>query len=275
MHANATPFANMDPTSLSQHAAIVNEEVSLSTCPSCDSLFSLLDVDVGADYSGIDFQVPKVPNPSQDEVHVPNPWAEVEEPQPPQVTHTFNFQHQQETAPKYDFERADQNNMLARLGAEAVDEYNTFFKSKCEKVPPGTTPVNRSYLFAKRSYWDHSHQGPDDNKDDWPRTPSRTFPMKLHEALTQIENDGLDSIVGWLPHGRSFMIHKPKEFEDYILPKYFTMTKKSSFLRQLRLYGFNRLTGKGPDQGHYCHEKFLRGKHRLAVVCCNFAWPCP
>lgn len=44
-----------------------------------------------------------------------------------------------------------------------------------------------------------------------------------------------------------------------ILPKYFVMRKKSSFLRQLNLYGFNRLSGVGPDQGSYYHEKFLRG----------------
>ena len=37
------------------------------------------------------------------------------------------------------------------------------------------------------------------------------------------------------------------------------MTKKSSFLRQLNLYGFNRLSAAGPNQGSYYHEKFLRG----------------
>jgi len=36
------------------------------------------------------------------------------------------------------------------------------------------------------------------------------------------------------------------------------MTKKSSFLRQLNLYCFNRLCA-GPDRGSYYHEKFLRG----------------
>jgi HSF-type DNA-binding len=36
------------------------------------------------------------------------------------------------------------------------------------------------------------------------------------------------------------------------------MTKKSSFLRQLNLYSFNRISA-GPDQGSYYHEKFLRG----------------
>lgn len=43
-----------------------------------------------------------------------------------------------------------------------------------------------------------------------------------------------------------------------ILFRYFIMTKKSSFLRQLNLYSFNRFSA-GPDQGSYYHEKFLRG----------------
>jgi len=64
--------------------------------------------------------------------------------------------------------------------------------------------------------------------------------------------------LGWMPHGRSFKIHKQKEFAEIILPRYFVMTKKSSFLRQLNLYGFNRFSA-GPDQGSYYHEKFLRG----------------
>lgn len=36
------------------------------------------------------------------------------------------------------------------------------------------------------------------------------------------------------------------------------MTKKSSFLRQLNLYSFNRFSA-GPDQGSYYHELFLKG----------------
>mmetsp|Transcript_929 Transcript_929/g.1020 ORF Transcript_929/g.1020 Transcript_929/m.1020 type:complete len:146 (+) Transcript_929:2423-2860(+) len=41
------------------------------------------------------------------------------------------------------------------------------------------------------------------------------------------------------------------------------MTKKSSFLRQLNLYSFNRFSGNSPDKGSYYHEKFLRGKKFL------------
>lgn len=40
------------------------------------------------------------------------------------------------------------------------------------------------------------------------------------------------------------------------------MTKKSSFLRQLNLYNFNRIS-MGPDQGSYYHEYFLKGMRFL------------
>ena len=53
------------------------------------------------------------------------------------------------------------------------------------------------------------------------RTPNAAFPLKLHETLTGIEQDGLDDIIGWMSHGRSFKIHKQAEFVNEILPKYF------------------------------------------------------
>ncbi|OEU09000.1 winged helix DNA-binding domain-containing protein, partial [Fragilariopsis cylindrus CCMP1102] len=71
-------------------------------------------------------------------------------------------------------------------------------------------------------------------------------------------------IVSWQPHGRSFLIHKPKEFEKIVLPLCnYKLTKLSSFQRQLNLYGFERIT-IGRDRGGYYHEKFLRNKHGLA-----------
>ena len=69
------------------------------------------------------------------------------------------------------------------------------------------------------------------------------FPVKLHDMLQQIENDGLAHVVSWQPHGRCFTVHKPKEFVNHVMPHYFKQTKMASFQRQLNLYGFNRLTG--------------------------------
>ncbi len=38
------------------------------------------------------------------------------------------------------------------------------------------------------------------------------FPIKFHRALDQIRDEGMDSIVSWVSHGRAFKIHKPKVF---------------------------------------------------------------
>jgi len=130
-----------------------------------------------------------------------------------------------------------------------------------QKLPPGLTMKNNRRLFVKHTYRDYSGENPTPDEESLLTntiTPNAAFPLKLHEILTQIELAGLSDIIGWLPHGRSFKIHHQQEFAALILPKYFVMTKKSSFLRQLNLYGFNRLCG-GPDQGSYYHEKFLRG----------------
>eukprot|EP00980_Cylindrotheca_fusiformis_P029873 scaffold23996_cov117-Cylindrotheca_fusiformis.AAC.1 len=88
------------------------------------------------------------------------------------------------------------------------------------------------------------------------------FPLKLHAMLKGVEQDGLQHIVSWQPHGRCFAIHDSKEFAK-ILPDYFQLSKISSFQRQLNLYGFQRIT-RGRDRGGYYHELFLRGKTCLA-----------
>ena len=113
--------------------------------------------------------------------------------------------------------------------------------SNYKKLPPGTTPKNHKRLFVQHTYRDHSHEVPLPEELDLVgpqapvRTPNAAFPLKLHEILSQIENDGHDDVIGWLPHGRSFKILKQKEFVDEILPNYFVMTKKSSFLRQVSI----------------------------------------
>lgn len=91
-----------------------------------------------------------------------------------------------------------------------------------------------------------------------------SFPIKMHEMLDKMEHDGLASVASWQPHGRCFVVHRPKQFSEHILPTYFKLTKFASFQRQLNLYGFSRITA-GKDKGGYYHEMFLRGK----VFLCN------
>lgn len=76
----------------------------------------------------------------------------------------------------------------------------------------------------------------------------------MHAILT---NPELADVVGWAPHGRSWRILKPRDFEIRVLPKYFEHSKFSSFVRQANGWGFRRMS-QGYDKNAYYHEYFLR-----------------
>jgi hypothetical protein len=90
------------------------------------------------------------------------------------------------------------------------------------------------------------------------------FPYKLHAMLEGVQHDALCHIISWQPHGRAFLVHRPKEFTRQVSETYFKQSKYTSFQRQLNLYGFRRLTRIGPDAGAYFHEYFLRGRVYLS-----------
>jgi hypothetical protein len=52
---------------------------------------------------------------------------------------------------------------------------------------------------------------------------TQPFPEKLMEMLTRESN--MQQVVGWLPHGRAFIVRKPKAFTEDIMPKYFRQSK--------------------------------------------------
>lgn len=92
------------------------------------------------------------------------------------------------------------------------------------------------------------------------------FPFKLHSILESSGKSGQESIISWLPSGKAFKIHKPKEFADAIMPQYFNQTKYRSFQRQLYIYGFDRVKDKSSDDyGAYFHELFIRGASDLCL----------
>jgi hypothetical protein len=93
-----------------------------------------------------------------------------------------------------------------------------------------------------------------------------TFPQKLHQMLSDLERqEGGPEIASFMPHGRAFAIHKPRDFVKHVMPKYFRMSRFSSFQRQLNLYDFQRIT-EGPDKGSYFHELFAQGRPILSTM---------
>lgn len=159
-------------------------------------------------------------------------------------------------------------------------------KPKRRRAPqkPGLTAKNQERHFVQHDYHDHSRDGPQLNAPRCRKRaggPAGSFPSKLHMVLDQVERDGFASIISWQPHGRCFVIHKPKAFVDFIMPKYvakshfrrishlthlryYKQSKLTSFQRQLNLYGFQRVT-RGRDAGGYYNEFFLRGRVDLCA----------
>jgi hypothetical protein len=142
--------------------------------------------------------------------------------------------------------------------------------------------------YVEHNYHDHFHDPPettnlpasiDSNDSGFKKRRGHRggvavpFPEKLHYMLSRMDQEGTADIVTWQSHGRCFIVHKPKEFVEQIMPRYarsacdefcrmkdspysqyfsphsfFRQSKLTSFQRQLNLYGFSRLTA-GTDRG--------------------------
>jgi hypothetical protein len=135
-------------------------------------------------------------------------------------------------------------------------------KRRRKPQKPGKTAKMNDRHFVVHNYHDHSNDV-DDETDDHPQdqyychddhhnhfhhsysdeshggcsSGSRRggsnvpFPIKLHAVLEQVERDGYAHVVSWSPHGRCFVIHKPKQFTEEVMPKYV-----SPFLPAAALY---------------------------------------
>lgn len=130
---------------------------------------------------------------------------------------------------------------------------------------PSQAPVVPAPLMPF-PFFKYQNFSTEEDKD--PRTPLTaigrvpTFPAKLHAILLRPD---LRDVVAWLPHGRSWKVLNSKEFEKRVLSVYFEFTKHphSSFFRQAKLWGFQRMKREGPDRDSYYHPRFLRGLPHL------------
>ncbi|CAB9526850.1 Heat stress transcription factor [Seminavis robusta] len=152
--------------------------------------------------------------------------------------------------------------------SQAVSNLTSSLSSALENVKSHNGGSNSSrkqrhhHIIVEHDYHDHANEL--ELIDERPARGGVTtpFPIRLHKMLDQMQEDGHADVISWQPHGRAFVVHKPKEFKE-LLPTYFKLSKMSSFQRQLNLYGFQRLT-RGRDKNGYYHEYFLRGKPALS-----------
>uniref|UniRef100_A0A7S0ADT0 HSF-type DNA-binding domain-containing protein n=1 Tax=Minutocellus polymorphus TaxID=265543 RepID=A0A7S0ADT0_9STRA len=165
------------------------------------------------------------------------------------------------------------------------------------ELPGETTAHGNARKLVEHNYHDYSQVAPPSScasssfsdSDDATATTTTPvfvtrggtatlFPLKLYGLLDDamsadprrdrqlpgvLNGQILSQIVCFQPHGRAFKVQDVPLFKACVLPVYFGKMKYSSFLRQLNLYGFTRLS-KGPDKGGYYHELFLQ--HRQYLV---------
>jgi hypothetical protein len=97
-----------------------------------------------------------------------------------------------------------------------------------------------------------------------PRHLRGTLMEKLREMLDVVQGEGKADIASWLPHGKAFMIHEIKVFEETIMHRFFRASKYRYFGDVLRSWGFV-IFKNGKDKGAFYHKYFLQNKPRLSL----------
>jgi hypothetical protein len=121
-----------------------------------------------------------------------------------------------------------------------------------KRTKPKFKVVHKYHDYANMSFraFMESHPGHKPAREFKGHT---SFPRALHAMLDYASQSGQTDVVSWRPHGRAFSIHKPEEFTQRLIPKYYQMKNLASFLRQLNIYGFKCISRDGPDKGAHYH----------------------
>jgi len=92
-----------------------------------------------------------------------------------------------------------------------------------------------------------------------------SFPAKLYELVEGHSSRATSEeelVVSWCEGGLAFIVRDLSRFCEEVLPQHFCHNKWASFIRQLNLYGFRRIT-QGQSSGAYWHKYFQRGQPQL------------
>ncbi|KAJ1621606.1 hypothetical protein T492DRAFT_554259, partial [Pavlovales sp. CCMP2436] len=90
------------------------------------------------------------------------------------------------------------------------------------------------------------------------------FLLKLFRIVDGAETE---ACVRWAEDGLSLHISDPPAFVRDVLPAYFKHNRLSSFLQQMRTYGFERRVGTTVRDGshEFAHVHFAKGRPELLV----------
>ena len=95
-------------------------------------------------------------------------------------------------------------------------------------------------------------------------------PAFLTKLWKLVEDPAYADLISWSSSGRSFLIRNPARFAKELLPLYFKHNNMASFIRQLNMYGFRKLTSiensglrSERDEMEFYHQYFLKQQENL------------
>ncbi|CAF4355614.1 unnamed protein product [Rotaria magnacalcarata] len=114
----------------------------------------------------------------------------------------------------------------------------------------------------------------DDNLGDYLQHSNQSSPNSITAFLaklwTLVNDSSCNDLIAWDPSGSSFHVFDQARFAREILPRYFKHNNFTSFIRQLNMYGFRKLSTieHGSlkierDDIEFAHSYFIRGQEPL------------
>ncbi|XP_046389071.1 heat shock factor protein isoform X2 [Ischnura elegans] len=91
-------------------------------------------------------------------------------------------------------------------------------------------------------------------------------PAFLAKLWKLVEDPTTNSLIAWSSEGSSFLIRNQAQFSRELLPLYYKHNNLASFIRQLNMYGFRKISSVDSgglkldkDEMEFAHKYFLRG----------------
>ncbi|RWS12972.1 heat shock factor protein 1-like isoform X1, partial [Dinothrombium tinctorium] len=96
-------------------------------------------------------------------------------------------------------------------------------------------------------------------------------PAFLIKLWKIVEDPAYDQHICWSANGKSFIIRNQSQFSKELLPLFFKHNNMASFIRQLNMYGFRKLTSiehsglrtMDKDEVEFYHQYFIKGHENL------------
>ncbi|KAK0533410.1 Flocculation suppression protein [Tilletia horrida] len=102
------------------------------------------------------------------------------------------------------------------------------------------------------------------------RKSAKQQPSFVNKLYSMLEDERIAHMISWAPSGTVFSVANPSVFSKVVLPQWFKHSNWQSFVRQLNMYGFNKVNqtfqGDPIDEiqvWEFRHPRFRRGELHL------------